>query len=147
MTDTRNIELDKKVDQQVQKRDALVKQLDTMKEAHKKVLWKTNCTSATYGIKIQVDKLPKIIEFAGTLLSLKDKVSLATAYFKLNEKQKSELNSSMVDGYSIQDWLDDCERRISIIEMRNLETRIEVIFNNETFWMSQKKWLHCLVLT
>ena len=38
------------------------------------------------------------------------------------------------------------ESNILLYKTAQGETRIEVIFNNETFWMSQKKWLHCLVL-
>ena len=39
------------------------------------------------------------------------------------------------------------ESNILLYKTAQGETRIEVIFNNETFWMSQKKWLLCLVLT
>lgn len=137
--DPRMIELDKEVETYIKKKEALEKELAEKKEKNGKTSWKTGARAEQTGefnIHIQIAKIEKLIPFTAHLLRLKkdwieacDLLGVPTTEKDptLLNRNNQPINPAMFKDYPVSDWLDDCKQRITLIEITNLQTKIDKI--------------------
>lgn len=106
-----------------------------LSEKQSKQSWKTNCTihfdKNTSPINIQTASEAVIKNIIIELLKLKDYANRAEEILGL---AKSEI----YDGFSFEDWITDCKKRITVMSLRNkkekliqLETRLNALVSPE----------------
>lgn len=124
--DARNIELDKRVDLIIAKKDKIEKELEKKTKLANETPWLTSCKSTQLSINLQVAAISQVVDFVAQLQSIENQKVSALKFLEIPEDQHEALSLNF-EGYPLKAWFSDAKRRIRLIEVRDLTDRVRKV--------------------